>query len=208
MEFTQVDHPLVQEKLRLLRDISTRPKEFRALLAEVSVFLAYEALRDLPVETGSVETPIARASGVRLANGQPVLVPILRAGLGMSDGILRVMPEAAVGHIGLYRDHDTHQPVEYYRKLPADIGRRDVLLLDPMLATGGSAVAALDMLKSVGVRSLRLICLVAAPEGVRAVTAAHPDVPIFGAALDSHLNQDAYIVPGLGDAGDRLFGTL
>ncbi len=208
MEFTQVDHPLVQEKLRLLRDISTRPKEFRALLAEVSVFLAYEALRDLPVETGSVETPIATASGVRLTNGQPVLVPILRAGLGMSDGILRVMPEAAVGHIGLYRDHDTHQPVEYYRKLPADIGRRDVLLLDPMLATGGSAVAALDMLKSVGVRSLRLICLVAAPEGVRAVTAAHPDVPIFGAALDSHLNQDAYIVPGLGDAGDRLFGTL
>ncbi len=208
MEFTPVDHPLVQEKLRLLRDVSTSPKEFRALLAEVSVLLAYEALRDLPLETVSVETPVATASAVRLRNGQPVLVPILRAGLGMSDGILRVVPEASVGHIGLYRDHDTHQPVEYYRKLPADIAGRDVLLLDPMLATGGSAVAALDLLKSVGVRSLRLICLVAAPEGVRAVAAAHPDVPMFGAALDSHLNQDAYIVPGLGDAGDRLFGTL
>ena len=208
MEFTPVDHPLVQEKLRLLRDVSTSPKEFRALLAEVSVLLAYEALRDLPLETVSVETPVATASAVRLRNGQPVLVPILRAGLGMSDGILQVLPEAAVGHIGLYRDHDTHQPVEYYRKLPADIAGRDVLLLDPMLATGGSAVAALDLLKSVGVRSLRLICLVAAPEGVRAVAAAHPDVPMFGAALDSHLNQDAYIVPGLGDAGDRLFGTL
>ncbi len=208
MEFTPVDHPLVQEKLRLLRDVSTSPKEFRALLAEVSVLLAYEALRDLPLETVSVQTPVAAASGVRLRNGQPVLVPILRAGLGMSDGILRVMPEASVGHIGLYRDHETHQPVEYYRKLPADIAGRDVLLLDPMLATGGSAVAGLDLLKSVGVRSLRLICLVAAPEGVRAVAAAHPDVPMFGAALDSHLNQDAYIVPGLGDAGDRLFGTL
>jgi uracil phosphoribosyltransferase len=208
LEFTPVDHPLVQEKLRLLRDVSTSPKEFRALLAEVSVLLAYEALRDLPLETVSVETPVATASAVRLRNGQPVLVPILRAGLGMSDGILRVVPEASVGHIGLYRDHDTHQPVEYYRKLPADIAGRDVLLLDPMLATGGSAVAALDLLKSVGVRSLRLICLVAAPEGVRAVAAAHPDVPMFGAALDSHLNQDAYIVPGLGDAGDRLFGTL
>lgn len=208
MEFTPVDHPLVQEKLRLLRDVSTSPKEFRALLAEVSVLLAYEALRDLPLETVSVQTPVAAASGVRLRNGQPVLVPILRAGLGMSDGILRVMPEASVGHIGLYRDHETHQPVEYYRKLPADIAGRDVLLLDPMLATGGSAVAGLDLLKSVGVRSLRLICLVAAPEGVQAVAAAHPDVPMFGAALDSHLNQDAYIVPGLGDAGDRLFGTL
>ncbi len=208
MEFTRVDHPIVQEKLRLLRDVATPPKEFRALLAQVSVLLAFEALRDLPVEEVGVETPIAHASGVRLAHGQPVLVPILRAGLGMSDGILKLLPEAAVGHIGLYRDHETHQPVEYYRNLPADIAQRDVLLLDPMLATGGSAVAALDMLKSLGVASLRLICLVAAPEGVAAVAARHPDVPMFGAALDSHLNEHAYIVPGLGDAGDRLFGTL
>ncbi len=208
MEFTRVDHPLVQEKLGMLRAVSTPPKEFRALLAEVSVLLAYEALRDLPVEAAGIETPIGPATGVRLAHGQPVLVPVLRAGLGMSDGILRLLPDAAVGHIGLYRDHATHEPVEYYRNLPSDIAERDVLLLDPMLATGGSAVAAIGMLKAAGVRRLRLVCLVAAPEGVAAVAAAHPDVPMFGAALDSHLNQDAYIVPGLGDAGDRLYGTL
>ena len=208
MEFTRVDHPLVQDKLRVLRDATTSPKEFRALLAEVSVLLAYEALRDLSVTEAEVATPIGPAPAVRLLRGDPVLVPILRAGLGMSDGILRLLPAAAVGHIGLYRDHVTHQPVEYYRRLPADVAERDVLLLDPMLATGGSAVAALSMLKAAGVRSLRLVCLVAAPEGVRAVDAAHPDVSIFGAALDSHLNADAYIVPGLGDAGDRLYGTL
>ncbi len=208
MEFTRVDHPLVQEKLGMLRATSTPPKEFRALLAEVSALLAYEALRDLPVETAEIETPIGPASAARLTRGQPVLVPVLRAGLGMSDGILRLLPDAAVGHIGIYRDHETHEPVEYYRKLPSDIAERDVLLLDPMLATGGSAIAAIAMLKAAGVRRLRLVCLVAAPEGVAAVAAAHPDVPMFGAALDSHLNQDAYIVPGLGDAGDRQYGTL
>ena len=208
MEFTRVDHPLVQDKLRVLRDARTSPKEFRSLLADVSVLLAYEALRDLPVARDEVTTPIGPAPAVRLLRGQPVLVPILRAGLGMADGILHLLPDAAVGHIGLYRDHQTHQPVEYYRRLPADVEEHDVLLLDPMLATGGSAVAALGMLKAAGVRSLRLVCLVAAPEGVRAVDDAHPDVPIFGAALDSHLNPDAYIVPGLGDAGDRLYGTL
>ena len=208
MEFTRVDHPLVQDKLRMLRDAKTPPKEFRALLADVSVLLAYEALRDLPCERTEVTTPIGPAEAQRFAHGQPVLVPILRAGLGMVDGILRLLPEAAVGHVGLYRDHATHQPVEYYRNLPADVAARDVLLLDPMLATGGSAVAALRLLKAAGVRSIRLVCLVAAPEGVAAVGKAYPEVPMFGAALDSHLNQDAYIVPGLGDAGDRLYGTL
>jgi len=208
LEFTCVDHPLVQEKLRLLRDVATPPREFRALLKEVSVLLAYEALRDLPTDAAPVQTPLAVADGLRLRHGPPVLVPILRAGLGMADGLLELLPAATVGHIGLYRDHETHRPVTYYRRLPADIAERDVVLLDPMLATGGSAVAALDILKAEGVRSVRLVCLVAAPEGVQAVAAAHPDVPMFGAALDLHLNRDAYIVPGLGDAGDRLYGTL
>jgi len=205
---TVVDHPLVQEKLGRLRDAATGPREFRALLADVSVLLAYEALRDLPLEPREVRTPLGPAPAAALERGEPVLVPILRAGLGMADGILRLLPDAEVGHIGLYRDHETHRPVQYYRRLPPDIERRDALLLDPMLATGGSAVAALDMLREAGVRSMRLICLVAAPEGVRAVEAGHPDVPIVAAALDERLNADAYIVPGLGDAGDRLYGTL
>jgi uracil phosphoribosyltransferase len=203
---TVVDHPLVQHKLALLRDARTGPKEFRELLAEVSFLLAYEATRDLATRGAEVRTPLAPAA-VRVLAERVAVVPVLRAGLGMLEGVLRLVPNARVGHVGLQRDHRTLQPVPYYRRLPPDLPECRALLVDPMLATGGSAVAAVRMLKEEGARGVTLMCLVAAPQGLAAVAAAHPDVPVITAAVDSHLDARGYIVPGLGDAGDRLFGT-
>ncbi len=202
-----MDHPLIQHKLSILRDKETNVRDFRALCTEITMLMAFEAMRDLPLEDAQVETPLQVASVKRLAGKKLALVAILRAGLIMSDAILHLVPSARVGHIGLYRDHDTLKPVEYFRKLPSDISERDVFVLDPMLATGGSAVAAIRILKDLGVKHLKLLCLIAAPEGVEAVHADHPDVPIVLAALDSHLNEIGYIMPGLGDAGDRIYGT-
>jgi uracil phosphoribosyltransferase len=207
MALTVIEHPLIQHKLSILRDKSTPTKLFKELVDEIAMLMAFEATRDLPLETIDIETPLEHVSAQRLAGYEPVLVPILRAGLGMVDGIRALMPSARVGHIGLYRDHDTLQPVEYYFKVPSDLGLRDVFVLDPMLATGGSAVDAIANLKAAGAKRIRFMCLVAAPEGAAKLTAAHPDVPVFAAALDRELNANGYILPGLGDAGDRLFGT-
>ncbi len=204
---TVVDHPLIQHKLALLRSIGTASKDFRQLVAEITMLMTYEVTRDLPTEPVAVATPLEPMTGQRLAGKKLVLVPILRAGLGMVDGILQLIPSARVGHIGLYRDHSTLEPVSYYFKVPEATQSRDVFLLDPMVATGGSAVDAIGKLKGAGIRQIRLLCLVAAPEGVRALAKAHPDVPVFAAALDRQLNESGYILPGLGDAGDRLFGT-
>jgi uracil phosphoribosyltransferase len=202
-----VDHPLVQHKLALLRDRDTSKKIFRELVEEISMLLAYEATSGLPLETVPVRTPMEATEGNKVAGKKVTLVPVLRAGLGMVDGVLRLIPSARVGHIGLYRDHDTLEPVHYYFKIPGDAAYREFILLDPMLATGGSASAAVSALKEGGAVSIRLMCIVAAPEGVRRMAADHPDVPVITAALDRELNQHGYIVPGLGDAGDRLFGT-
>lgn len=202
-----MDHPLIQHKLTFLRDKDTGSKEFRELISEIAMFLCYEATRGLPLEEVEVETPICRTKAKVVSGKKLALVPILRAGLGMTDGVLEMVPAAKVGHIGLYRDPDTKQPVEYYCKLPADIEKRDVLVLDPMLATGGSAIDAIAQLKKRGVTSIKFLCIIAAPEGLKALSEAHPDVDIFCAALDEKLNDHAYIVPGLGDAGDRIFGT-
>ena len=204
---TLVDHPLVQHKLTKLRDRHTPTKIFKELVDEIAMLMAYEATADLPLEDEVVETPLERTVGRRVAGKKLTLVPILRAGLGLVEGVLRLVPSARVGHIGLYRDHDTLQPVDYYFKIPGDAGDRDFFVLDPMLATGGSAVAAVDSLKRAGAERIRFLCLVAAPEGVRRLATAHPDVPIFCASLDRELNEHGYILPGLGDAGDRLFGT-
>lgn len=204
---TIVDHPLVRHKISLLRDRETSTKTFKELVDEISMLMAYEATKDLPVEPVSVQTPLEPTTGWTVAGKKLVLVPILRAGLGMVEGILRLVPAARVGHIGLYRDHDTLEPVDYYFKVPGDAEARDFLLLDPMLATGGSAAAAVASLKRAGAQSIQLLCLVAAPEGVRRLAAAHPDVSVLTAALDRELNAMGYILPGLGDAGDRLFGT-
>lgn len=203
-----VNHPLIAHKLSMMRDRNTGSKDFRALLEEISMLMGYELTRDLPLEPVEIQTPVARMQASTLSGKKLAIVPILRAGLGMVEGLLRLIPVAKVGHIGLYRDPDTHCPVEYYCKLPPDIGERDVILVDPMLATGGSAADALTMLKKRGCRRIRFLCLVAAPEGVRRVQSEHPDVDIFTAALDEGLNDRAYIVPGLGDAGDRIFGTV
>ena len=202
-----MDHPLIQHKLSLMRDQETGPKEFRELLNEISMLMAYEVTRDLPLKTVEIETPICRAQTKVIAGKKLAIVPILRAGLGMVDGIMSLVPAAKVGHIGLYRNPETLQPIEYYCKLPSDIEDRDVLLLDPMLATGGSAIAAIDGLKRRGVKHIKLMNLIGAPEGVAAVQKAHPDVEIFVGAIDEKLNDHGYIVPGLGDAGDRIFGT-
>jgi uracil phosphoribosyltransferase len=202
-----VSHPLVQHKLTILRDRETPTKIFKELVDEIAMFMAYEATSDLAIEDVPVDTPLERAMGHRVAGKKLTLVPILRAGLGMVEGIYRLVPGARVGHIGLYRDHDTLQPVDYYFKVPGDAGERDFFVLDPMLATGGSAVAAVASLKRAGATRIRFMCLVAAPEGVRKLAAAHPDVLIYCAALDRCLNESGYILPGLGDAGDRLFGT-
>jgi uracil phosphoribosyltransferase len=204
---TVLTHPLIQHKLTILRDRETSTRDFKQLVNEIATLMAFEVTKDLPTEPVEIETPLERMTGVRVAGKKLTLVPILRAGLGMVEGIAQLVPSARVGHIGLYRDHDTLKPVDYYFKIPADEMERDFFVLDPMLATGGSAVAAVGALARAGARSVRLLCLVAAPEGVRAMLAAHPHVPIFTAGLDRELNAHGYILPGLGDAGDRLFGT-
>ena len=201
------DHPLVRHKLSILRDRSTPTKLFKELVEEIAMLLAYDALRDLPLESVRVDTPLERAAGWRVAGKKLTLVPILRAGLGMVEGVLQLVPSARVGHIGLYRDHATLKPVDYYFKVPGDAAERDFLLLDPMLATGGSAVSAVQSLRRVGATRIRMVCLVAAPEGVQRMAKECPEVPIITAALDRELNGNGYILPGLGDAGDRLFGT-
>lgn len=202
-----LDHPLIQHKLSLIRDETTSSKEFRSLVEEVAMLMAYEVTRDFPLEEVEVKTPVSMAKAKKIAGRKVALVPILRAGLGMVDGMLKLIPAAKVGHIGLFRDPQTLQPVEYYCKMPTDIEERDIILIDPMLATGGSAAAAIGFMKDRGAKNIKLMCLIAAPEGVKAVQDNHPDVDIFVAALDEKLNDHAYIVPGLGDAGDRLFGT-
>ena len=203
-----VDHPLVVHKLSLMRNKKTGSKEFRELLNEIAMLMGYELTRDLPLEDIEIETPVSKMIAKKISGKKLAIVPILRAGLGMVDGLQKLVPVAKVGHIGLYRDPKTHTPVEYYCKLPLDIEDRTVILVDPMLATGGSACDALTMLKKRGCHDIRFMCLVAAPEGVKAVQEAHPDIDIFTAALDEKLNEHAYIVPGLGDAGDRIFGTI
>jgi uracil phosphoribosyltransferase len=202
-----VDHPLVQHKLTLLRRKQTSTGEFRLLLRELAPFLLYEATRDLPLTTIEIETPLTKMNAPEIAGKKLVFVPILRAGLGLLDPLLDLVPAARVGHIGLYRDPVTTQAIEYYCKVPKDIGERLTIALDPMLATAHSAIAAITRLKEHGARSIRFICVLAAPEGLAALASAHPDVRVYTAAIDSHLNDHAYIVPGLGDAGDRLFGT-
>lgn len=201
------DHPLVQHKISILRNKDTNTKDFRELVEEIAMLMAYEATRDLPLEEVEIETPICKTKAKMLTGHALGIVPILRAGLGMVDGILSLVPNAKVGHIGLYRDPETKKPVEYYFKLPADATERDFLVLDPMLATGGSAIAAIDFMKKRGVKNIKFLCLIAAPYGIEQLTKAHPDVDIYVAAVDEKLNDHCYIVPGLGDAGDRLFGT-
>lgn len=201
------DHPLIQHKVAMMRDKNTPSKEFRDLAREVAMLMAFEVTRDLPTQEVDIETPICPTK-VRILGGLDVaIVPILRAGLGFVDGMLEIIPNAKVGHVGLYRDPETHEPVEYYCKLPEDIDKRKVIIVDPMLATGGSAIAAVDFVKKRGAKDISLMFLIAAPEGIEALTKAHPDVDIYIAAKDDHLNENAYIVPGLGDAGDRIFGT-
>ena len=202
-----VDHPLIQHKISLLRNKATGTKEFRDLVSEIAMLLCYEATRDLPTEEVEVETPVSVARTKVLAGRKLALVPILRAGMGMLDGMLTLIPAAKVGFIGLYRDESTLQPVEYFCKLPSDIEERDVLVLDPMLATGGSATDAISQIKKHGARHIKFICLIAAPEGIEALHTAHPDVDIYIASKDERLNENGYIMPGLGDAGDRIYGT-
>ena len=201
------DHPLIQHKVSLMRDKNTASKEFRDLAREVAMLMTYEITRDLPTEDVEIETPICPTTVKMLAGKKLAIVPILRAGLGFVDGMLEIIPAARVGHVGLYRDPETHEPVEYYCKLPEDIDKRKIIIFDPMLATGGSAIAAVDFVKEKGAKDISLMFLIAAPEGIEALTKAHPDVDIYIAAKDDHLNENAYIVPGLGDAGDRIFGT-
>lgn len=202
-----IRHPLLQHKLTLLRDHATPTKIFKELVDELAMLMAYEATKDLALQQVSVRTPLEETNGMKVRGKKLTLVPILRAGLGMVEGILRLIPSARVGHIGIYRDHSTLEPVDYYFKIPRDTEERDFFVLDPMLATGGSAVAAVSSLKRSGAQRIRFLCLVAAPEGVQRMERAHPDVPIYAAALDRQLNEHGYILPGLGDAGDRLFGT-
>ena len=202
-----LEHPLIQHKLAILRNKETSVKEFRELVGEIAGLMCYEATRKLPTEEVAVETPVGIAKCHVLAGKKLAIVPVLRAGLGMVDNMVDLIPSAKIGHIGLYRDPETHKPVEYYCKLPDDIGNRQVFVVDPMLATGGSAIAAIDFLKQHGCKQIIMMNIIGCPEGVKAVTAAHPDVDIYLAAMDEKLNANAYIVPGLGDAGDRIFGT-
>lgn len=201
------DHPLIQHKVTLIRDKNTPCKEFRELISEISMLMCYEATRDLPLKEIEIETPMTVTKAKVISGRKLAFVPILRAGLGMCDGMLALVPAAKVGHIGMYRDPETHIPHEYYCKLPADIEERDVILLDPMLATGGSAIDAVNAVKKRNPRSIKFVCIIAAPEGIEALTAVHPDVQIYAAARDERLNENKYILPGLGDAGDRIFGT-
>ena len=201
------DHPLIQHKLSILRDKNTSVKEFRELISEIAMLMCYEATRDLPLEEIDVETPIAVAKAKRISGKKLAIVPILRAGLGMVDGMVSLIPNAKVGHIGLFRDPETKEPVKYYFKMPPDIAERDVIVVDPMLATGGSASAAISFIKETGVTRVKLMCIIGAPEGVERMQKDHPDVPIYIAALDEKLNENAYIVPGLGDAGDLCYGV-
>lgn len=202
-----MDHPLIQHKITLLRDKNTGSKEFRELINEIAMLMCYEATRDMPIKSIEIETPICIAKSNVISGRKVAFIPILRAGLGMVDGLLQLVPAAKVGHIGVYRDHNSHQPVEYYCKLPTDIESRDIIVLDPMLATGGSAIDAIRQLKERGCSNIKFMCIIAAPEGIEALSQAHPDVQVYCGALDTHLNDDKYIVPGLGDAGDRIFGT-
>lgn len=204
---TQINHPLILHKLAFIRSKETGSKDFRELVEEVSMLMAYEVTRDLSTEEVEIETPICKTKCQMLSGKKVAIVPILRAGLGMVDGMLKLIPAAKVGHIGLYRDEETLQPVEYFCKLPQDIAERDIIVVDPMLATGGSAADAITMLKKRGAKNLRLMCLISSPEGIEFVQNAHPDVDIYVAGIDEKLNENGYIVPGLGDAGDRLFGT-
>ncbi|AOT55712.1 uracil phosphoribosyltransferase [Weissella soli] len=206
-KLTVFDHPLIQHKLTIIRDKNVGTKEFREIVDEIASLMAYEVTRDLPTEDVEVETPVAITVKKQLAGKKLAIVPILRAGLGMVDGIMKLIPAARIGHIGMYRDEESLEPIEYFIKLPEDIDQREVLVVDPMLATGGSANMAIDALKKRGAQTIKLITLVSAPQGVEAVQTAHPDVDIFTAGLDEKLNEHGYIVPGLGDAGDRLFGT-
>lgn len=202
-----MDHPLIKHKLSLIRDKNTGSKEFREMIGEIAMLMCYEATRDLPLEEVEIETPVGVAKTQVISGKKLAFVPILRAGIGMVDGVMRLVPAAKIGHIGLYRDPNNLKPVEYYCKLPGDIEEREVIVLDPMLATGGSAIAAIDLIKSKGVKNIKFMCIIAAPEGIKALTEAHPDVAVYCAAKDDHLNEHGYIVPGLGDAGDRIFGT-
>ena len=202
-----MEHPLIQHKIGIIRRKETSSKEFRELVSEIAMFMAYEATRDLKLADVEIDTPICKTTVKELKGKKLAVVPILRAGLGMVDGMLAMIPAAKVGHIGLYRDPETLEPVEYYCKLPADCANREVFVVDPMLATGGSSSAAIQMLKDKGVKNIRLMCIIAAPEGVKKMQEDHPDVDVYIGALDDHLNEHGYIVPGLGDAGDRIFGT-
>ena len=202
-----MDHPLIQHKIGIIRDINTGSKDFREVIGEIATLECFEATRDLQLEEVEVQTPMAKTTVKRLSGKKLAIIPILRAGLGMVPGMQTLLPAAKVGHIGLYRDHETLEPVEYYCKLPADIEERDVFVVDPMLATGGSAVDAIGQLKKHGCKNIRFLCIIAAPEGLERLKKAHPDVDIYVGALDDHLNEIGYIVPGLGDAGDRIFGT-
>ncbi|MCD8021758.1 MAG: uracil phosphoribosyltransferase [Lachnospiraceae bacterium] len=202
-----MDHPVIQHKIGMIRRKETGSRDFRAMIGEIAMYMCYEATRDLKLRDVEIETPIAKTTVKELSGKKLAVVPILRAGLGMVDGMLAMMPAAKVGHIGLYRDPETLKPVEYYCKLPADCDEREVFVVDPMLATGGSATAAIQMLKDKGCKSIQFMCIIAAPEGIEAMKQAHPDVDMYIGALDDHLNEHGYIVPGLGDAGDRIFGT-
>ncbi len=205
--FHVVDHPLLTHKLTIMRNKETGAKDFRELLTEIAAFISYEMTRDFPLEDVEIETPMQKMQTKWIGQKKVTIVPILRAGLGMAEGILQLIPTAKVGHIGMYRDPETHQPIEYYCKMPPELGESYVIVCDPMLATGGSATDAITNLKERGAKQIKLLCLVASPEGVEYIQKAHPDVPIYTAALDERLNENAYILPGLGDAGDRLFGT-